>query len=310
MGEADRYIERKIKSISLGDDKNALMALIAINAMIFILFGMVQIIYQMVGSNAMLFQYQVLRWAILPAKLSTLAYEPWSVLSFMFVHTGVIITLVNLLWLWAFGSILQNVAGNKIIFPIYIYGGLAGAVFYIASCYAIPQLHGQIEYLSLAGANASILAIAAAVTTMVPKYRLFPMLNGGVALWVVTAIYFVITFASNTEHIADIFAFSGGALSGFLFMYYYEREKDGGKWMSDFYSWFINLFEPGKKKAPSRSVKNTLFYNTGDHSPYERQPIVTQEKIDSILDKINKEGYEHLSEEEKAILNKAADEDF
>lgn len=310
MGESDRYIDRKIKKITIGDDTNAMMALIAINGMIFIVFGMVQIIYQMSESSITAFQFEVLRWVVLPAKLSTLAYEPWTALTYMFIHTGIIITIVNLLWLWAFGSILQNVAGNRVIFPLYIYGGIIGAVFFIAASYAIPALHDQIEYLSLAGANASILAIAAAVTTMVPRYKLFPMLNGGISLWIVTLVYGVISVASNTGQPAQIFAYAGGALCGFLFMYSYQRGKDMGLWMNELYSWFVNLFEPGKKNIASKSVRNTLFYKTGNRKPFVKQPVVTQEKVDIILDKINKEGYDHLTEEEKTILKKASEEEF
>ncbi len=310
MGESDRYLEKKITKITLGDDANALMALIAINAMIFICFGMVQVIYQMSGSNMTVFQYEVLRWAILPAKLSTLAYEPWTVFTYMFVHTGVIITIVNLLWLWAFGSILQNVAGNRVIFPLYIYGGLAGAILFIGASYAFPQLHAQIEYLSIGGASASVLAIAAAVTTIVPKYRIFPMLNGGIPLWIVTFIYALICLASNTGHLADIFALAGGGLLGYLYMYNYQRGRDWGAWMSSFYSWFINLFEPEKKRPVVSNPRNTLFYKTGNRTPFEKQPVITQEKVDNILDKINKEGIDHLTDEEKSILNKAAEEDF
>lgn len=310
MGEADRYLDRKIRKISLGDDTNALMALIAINGMIFICFGMVQIIYQMSDSNVTAFQYEILRWAILPAKLSTLAYEPWTVLTYMFVHTGVIITIVNLLWLWAFGNILQNVAGNTVIFPVYLYGGLAGAAFFIAASYAIPSLHSQVEYLSLSGANASIIALAAAVTTMVPRYKLFPMLNGGISIWIVALIYGLITIASHAGQPGYMFAMAGGALIGYLFMRRYQTGRDWGLWMNELYSWFVNLFEPGKKTYAAKGVRNTLFYKTGNRKPFEKHPVVTQEKVDLILDKINNEGYDHLTDEEKSILKQAAEEDF
>lgn len=310
MGEADRYIDKKIRRISLGDDTNALMALVAINGMLFICFGMIEIMYRMSDSTVTAFQYEVLRWAILPGKLSTLAYQPWTVFTYMFIHTGVLITIVNLLWLWAFGNILQNTSGNKVIIPIYIYGGLAGAAFFIGGAYAIPALRNQVEYLTLAGANASILAIAAAVTTSVPKYRLFPMLNGGIPLWVLTAVYVFISIATHAADLAYVIAVLGGGLMGYFFMYNYERGRDLGLWMNELYSWFIHLFEPDKKKKPARSTRNTLFYKTEDRDPFIKQTSVTQERIDSILDKINREGFDHLTEEEKSILRQAAKEDF
>lgn len=310
MGESERYLDRKIRKMSLGDDNNALMALIAINAMIFVCFGLIQVIYQVSQSSVVAFQYEILRWAVLPGKLSTLAIEPWTVLTFMFVHTGVIYTIVNLLWLWAFGSILQNVAGNNRVIPLYLYGGFAGAVFFIAAAYSFPALKNQVEYLSLFGSNASILAIAIAVTTLVPKYKLFPMLNGGIPLWVLTLIYVFIDAASTAQHTAHLFAHLGGAICGFFFIFSYKRGSDWGLWMTEFYKWFINLFEPGRKTKMAASVRKTLFYKTGNRTPFIKQPVVTQERIDRILDKINQQGFDHLTEEEKGILKKASEEEF
>jgi membrane associated rhomboid family serine protease len=145
MGESDRYTGRRLNKISLGDDNNALMALVGINALIFISFGLIQVIYYMTESSATVFQYEILRWFILPAKLSTLVMMPWTLLCYMFVHTGFFYTLINMLWLWVFGSILQTMSGNKKIIPIYIYGGLLGAVIFIAANYAIPPLRSNIE---------------------------------------------------------------------------------------------------------------------------------------------------------------------
>jgi len=295
--------------MDIGEDNNALMALIAINAMVFVCFGMVRIIYQMSDSTVTAFRFEVLRYAIMPAKLSLLEYAPWTAITYMFVHSSIIEVVVNMLWLWAFGSILQNVCGNKVVIPVYFYGGLAGALFFVASAYLIPSVHSQIEYISLEGANASILAIAMAATAITPKYRLFPMLNGGIPLWVVTLVYVVIAFASGNGNRAYLFSLGGGALAGFTFMNSYKKGRDWGLWMNELYNWFINLFEPGKKKSRG-NIKNMIFYKTGQRKPFIKESVVTQEKIDSILDKINKEGFDSLSDEEKNILKKASGENF
>ena len=105
----------------------------------------------------------------------------------------ILIAFTNMLWLWAFGSILQDMAGNKKIIPIYLYGGLAGAVVFIATSYAIPQL---ILYPFFEGASASVMAVAIATTTLAPDYRIFRMLNGGIPLWVLTILFVIIDFAS------------------------------------------------------------------------------------------------------------------
>lgn len=80
--------------------------------------------------------------------------------------------------------------------------------------------------------------------------------------------------------------------------------------MNEVYAWFINLFNPDKNAAPKQSVKDKIFYNTGGRKPYLKKPVVTQQRIDQILDKINQKGFEHLTEEEKNILKKARETDF
>jgi membrane associated rhomboid family serine protease len=310
MGESERYMDRRLKRMTLGDDNNALMALIAINAMIFISFGMIQVIYYMTQSAQSAFQYQILRWFILPAKLTSLASMPWTILSYMFVHTEIINTIINMVWLWAFGSIYQDLSGNRKIIPVYLYGGLAGAIMFIAISYAMPQLRGQVEYSSIFGSNSSIIAIAVATTVLAPDYRLFKNLNGGIPLWILTVIYVIIDFA-GTNGIGNRVAHLSGGLAGFFFIVSLRRGHDWSLWMNNVYSWFVNLFNPDRKKLPAHtSVKEKVFYNTHGQKPFVKRPVITQERIDEILDKINQKGYPLLSEEEKDILRKARETDF
>ena len=77
--------------------------------------------------------------------------------------------------------------------------------------------------------------------------------------------------------------------------------------MSNFYSWFINMFNPDKNKERN-SVKEKVFYNTGNRMPYSKTSNVTEQRIDEILDKINQKGYNYLSKEEKDILKRASED--
>ena len=58
-----------------------------------------------------------------------------------------------------------------------------------------------------------------------------------------------------------------------------------------------------KKSSQQRFYKET-------RKPFEKKPHVTQQKLDEILDKINQEGYQSLSDEEKEFLKKASQEDI
>jgi membrane associated rhomboid family serine protease len=309
MGESERYMDRRLKKITLGDDNNALMALIGINALVFISFGIIQIIYYLTQSSSIAFQYEILRWFIVPGKLSSLATLPWTIFTYMFVHVGVIYTIITLVWLWVFGSILQDLSGNSKIIPVYIYGGIAGAVVFVASSYLIPSLKNQVEYSFMLGGNAGIMAMAVATSTLSPDYRLFKMLNGGIPLWILTLLYVVIDVAGS-QGMAQQLAHLGGGLVGFLFIVSLRNGYDWSLWMNKLYNWFMNLFDPDKPVHQTEKIKEKVFYNTRGQKPFIKRPVITQQRIDEILDKINQKGYNHLSEEEKNILKKARETDF
>lgn len=231
----------------------------------------------------------------------------------MFVHDvgfeGVFHALGNLLWLWAFGYIMQDLAGNGKIIPLFIYGGLAGAVFFLLSYNIFPRLVAVSDLTTLRGAAAGVMAIAIATTMLAPDYRIFPMLNGGIPLWVLTVIFIIIEFATipvgNTgSHISII----AGSAMGILFIYQMRKGKDWGAWMNTFFDWVGNLFNPDKpRKLPA--AKQKYFYKVGKTSPYRKVPNVTQKRIDEILDKINQKGFRFLTEEEKEILKRASEDD-
>jgi membrane associated rhomboid family serine protease len=312
MGESERYTDYGKRRISLGADGNSLMMLISINAILFITISFVQIIYFVTQSPTGSFETNILPWFIMPAKLSALAHKPWTILIYMFAHIGVINVITNMLWLWVFGSILQSIAGNRKVIPVYIYGGLAGAVAFIAANYLMPPLRSSIDSTFIFGANAATMAIAVATTTLAPDYRFFRMLNGGIPIWVLTLLYVIIDFAGiasssaayNISHLA-------GAFIGFMFVFSLRRGSDWSLWMNDVYDWFINLFNPEKQYIPvKKKVKEKVFYKTGNQKPFVKTSNVTQQRIDEILDKINQRGYNLLTEEEKNILKRAAESDL
>ncbi|MEP7251432.1 MAG: rhomboid family intramembrane serine protease [Ginsengibacter sp.] len=311
MGESERYIDRRFKKISLGEDNNALMALIAINGVAFLILGLIQVIYYMIQASPTAFSTEVLPWFVMPASLSHLVRVPWTLGLSMFIHTGIILTFTNMLWLWAFGSIFQEIAGNNKVIPVYIYGGLAGALVFIAANYAISPLRGSIGSSTLEGANASIMAIAVATTALAPDYRFFRMLSGGIPIWVLTLLFIVIDFAGigsggAAYHLAHL---AGGA-AGFAFIVLLRKGHDLSAWMNKFYYWFMNLFNPDRKLVTVQATKEKMFYKTGIQKPFVKRSIVTQQRIDEILDKINQKGYHLLSEEEKSILKRASETEF
>jgi hypothetical protein len=214
------------------------------------------------------------------------------------------------LWLWAFGYILQDMSGNKFIFPIYIYGSLLGAIFFIAAVNTIPPLRLTLNNAYLFGAQTGTAAIAMAVTTLSPKYRIFRNIGNGIPVWVLTGLFVVINlmYAFSLTN-ANSFAVLGGALAGFLFVVLLRRGTDLSVWMINLYEWVSNLSNPNKKNK-ANPVKEKVFYNAGNRQPYNKTANVTQQRVDEILDKISQKGFHFLTDEEKNILKRASEEDL
>jgi len=315
MGESDRYNEyKKVKrsSFSLGQDNNSLVALFTLNVIFFLILLTAQVAYFFYQQTPDLYNSQVVQWFELPANLTKFSERPWTILTYMFSDTGnnLIRIFSNMLWLWAFGYILQEMTGNDKIIPIYIYGGVLGGVVFIAANYLIPPIHAQIDHAALLGANAGTIAVAMATTTLSPNHKFFTMIRGGIPIWVLMGVYIIIDLVGvSSVNAAYSLSHIGGALAGFLFVVFMRRGNDGSVWMNNLYNWFINLFNPNKK-SDKHTLKNKVFYKTGNRNPYNKKAIITQQRVDEILDKINHRGYQFLTDEEKQILKKASEEDL
>jgi membrane associated rhomboid family serine protease len=287
--------------------------LLVVNLSVFALLAFIKVIYYFSFSSqgVVLFDQQIFRWFALPADPGTFISRPWTLLTHMFVHDTADIWHIigNMLWLWAFGYILQDLAGNKKLIPLYIYGGLAGALAYALAFNFITPLKVGLADSYAFGASAAVMAIAIGTTALSPGYRIFPMLNGGIPLWVITVIYLIIDLATIPYknpggHIAHI----AGAGMGYLFVFALQRGNDWGIWINNFLDWVNNLFNPDKPKKGT-SPKTTLYYNT-KVQPYKKANIITQQRIDDILDKISQKGYHSLTDDEKEMLKRASKEDL
>lgn len=294
------------RRLSIDKESNPLVTLIAINLSLFVLFAFVKIVYHFVHIPIDFYYKNVLNWFILPASFDTFMTRPWTILTHMFIHDSVWHVFANMLWLWAFGYIMRDLTGNKKVVPIYIYGGIAGGVAFMLSYNIFTVLRPELSGATALGASAGVMAVAVATTLVAPDYRIFPMLNGGIPLWVLTLLFVIIDLATipynNTGgHIAHI----AGAMMGFLFIFMLRRGYDWSEWMNNFFEWVNNLFNPDKPKK-GRSVREEHFYNV-TREPFKKTPNVTQQRIDEILDKINEKGYRFLTHEEKELLRRAGE---
>ena len=118
------YRQENRRKLTVGEDGNALITLIAIHLIVFVLLAFIKVIYYFSYNQEGLEVYQrnILNWVTLPASFSTFITRPWTLVTHMFVHDNVWHIVANMLWLWAFGYIQQDLAVNRKVIPVFIYG--------------------------------------------------------------------------------------------------------------------------------------------------------------------------------------------
>src|SRR5215216_2809922 len=111
------YYEKEYKRrLSLNQDGNALLTLISINLVIFVLFAFVKVFYfftYVQPAADINFENDIYTNLALPAGLNDLLKKPWTLFTYMFYHYSVWHIIGNILALWAFGYIMQDLTGNR-----------------------------------------------------------------------------------------------------------------------------------------------------------------------------------------------------
>jgi len=233
----------------------------------------------------------IINWFALRPHFDTLLFKPWTIFSYGFLHSGFFHILFNLLFLYYFGNLFLNFFSRKQFLAYYFLGIISGGLIYILSYNYLPALKTQ-ETL-LVGASAGVTAILIGIASHIPNYSLRFQFIGNIKLLYI-AIAFValdiiqIPNGNAGGHLAHL----GGALVGFLLTRYFQQG-------TGFIQWLENLFLR-KEQKPLKTVYKSK-KSTGTN---ERNPKNQQIKIDRILDKISKSGYETLTKEEKDFLFK------
>jgi len=226
--------------------------------------------------------------------------HPWVFVTHLFLHAGVYHILWNLLLYYWFGRIVGDLVGDDKILPLFIYGGLMGAIIYMISYYFIsPE---SILAARAIGASASVMATVVAAGILAPDYKMNLILIGQVSIkWIVLGLLILdMVGTSGMNNTGGHFAHLGGAFFGWLFI---SNLKNGNDLAKPFNTLLKNLgsfFNFKKKKSPLSIKHRRKSLNTKTTTNKKDEKL--QARVDEILDKINVKGYDQLSEEEKEFL--------
>lgn len=239
----------------------------------------------------------------LPSSFHGLLRQPWGWLTSIFAHFDFIHFLVNMMMLYFFGQIFQQFFTARRLLHLYIVGGLAGGLVEIIAHEVFPIY--QTEDFIL-GASGSLTAIMVAMAAYRPRLQvnLFGVLP--VPLFVIALIYLLSDLAQLGRHdgVAH-FAHLGGALIGYLSIVNLHKSSNiinmSETFGQRFSGFFRNLFKPKTRMKVERGGGTDPRMKKTDEE-YNMDAKARQQKIDAILDKISKSGYESLTKAEKEFL--------
>ncbi|MGB3946703.1 MAG: rhomboid family intramembrane serine protease [Bacteroidia bacterium] len=283
---------------------NPITRLIFINVVVFVVISVLRIIL-LISGNASSIQ-SLVSFVVdnisFPISFQELLFKPWTIITYMFTHIQPFHLLWNMITLYWFGQLFSDYTSPKKIIPLYLLGGIVGAFITLLLITFIPVFA---PYLGspMVGASAGITAIIIAVATLMPNYKLNLLFVGPVKLiYLALFVVFIdVLSVASYDNVGGNIAHLGGALMGYIYSIQYKKGRDLSSGIARFLVWLGNLF-----KSKPKSKMNVAYKRAVSDEEYNYNKKITQEQIDTILDKISKSGYESLTKTEKDILFKAS----
>ena len=238
----------------------------------------------------------------LPSQFSEFIYKPWAIITYGFAHYGFLHILFNLLILYFISRMLLNLFRPKMALNIYLMGIMVGGLAFLFVYNVLPN-NVLVSTSGVLGASAGISALLIFIGAYMPEteVRIF-MFNIKLKYIAIALVAMDVLGLFGWNQGGNV-AHLGGALLGYLYAIRLKEGKDIGsgfeRVMDNVFSWFkpkSNLRTVHRKKQKTAYAGKTKeeFHTFND-----------QKKVDLILDKISKSGYESLTAEEKEFLFKA-----
>jgi membrane associated rhomboid family serine protease len=157
----------------------------------------------------------------------------YQMITHMFMHLNFMHLLVNMFGLWMFGSLVEKVWGAKRFLIFYLVCGLGAALFeqgiFLYEHQFLNPTYFQQDLVSVSlGASGAIMGVLAAFGYLFPNSQMMiiPIPVPVKAKWVVLGIIAIDLFSGIARNAGDNvahFAHVGGAVTGFLIVYFQNK---------------------------------------------------------------------------------------
>ena len=215
-------------------------------------------------------------------------FAVWQLVTYMFLHGGVLHILINMFVLWMFGAELERYWGSKQFLKFYFICGIGAGIIQILVSVVFFPVNMAVPVV---GASGAIYGLLIAFALLFPNREIFLLLFFILPVRM-KAKYLIMVFAGlalfsgifGSDAGVAHFAHLGGMLVGFLYLKIDWRFEAFTTWLR-------------RQKASREIVREAR---------HRQKEMRLRESVDAILDKINEVGIENLTEEEKAILHRAS----
>ena len=271
-----------------------LLKIITISSLVFILIHFIRITSLISNREPIFFNEVLWPGLTLPATWGEWLRKPWTLLTYPFVEMNFMRLLGNMIWLWIFGRALEDLHGYYRVLAIFLVGALLGGIGWLSWHSLVP---GNTAY-SYAGSLPAVLAVGIAMLLYKPNYPIWVLFGTSIPLWSLVLVFVIINSLSiNVVDGGMILMLLGGVLAGVGYNYgpttQYEFLHRALK-KTGFITNNENFVLKPKQERRNRIGKNVPF----------RTIDADMARIDRILDKINEQGLQSLSEHERDLLEK------
>lgn len=279
--------------------------LIFVNILVFIAIGILEVVSSIIGGvpGTLVLDLTDVVFALF-TPIREFIVKPWGLFTSIFAHYSFIHLLLNMVFLYSVGRIFEQFFSAKRLLYTYILGGIFGGLLELIAHLILPSVGGTM----VVGASGAVMAILVATAFYQPKLT--------VSIWgifnmrlIYLALIFILVNLYNagmgTKDGTAYFAHLGGALLGFLSVrnpFSMNNIINRGIRIGD---GLVSVFKKrktnnGNFRYSKEKAGATKRFKTDEE--YNMEAKKRQERIDAILDKISKSGYESLTKEEKDLL--------
>lgn len=287
---------------------NTLVQLILVNTVVYLAIITVYVVSHL--ANAPTAYQTVIDNLAIPWSINEFIRRPWTLITHFFTHYEIFHILFNMLFLYWFGRLIDEYLGNRRLVGLYMMGGIAGGLFYMAMFNLVPYFQAQGVTPPMVGASAAALSVAVGAATLLPNYTFHLLFFGPVRIKYIVFFFIVLSFAQSVgPNAGGNLAHLGGALMGFFYVKLLQNGTDLGRpiyWLADSWNSLLKPKPAVKVSYRQRSNASTQAASYVSAPGPASISAPDQDEVDTILDKISRSGYESLTREEKQKLFRAS----